>query len=434
MHQAPNIRERLLYYVWKTKNFDHQSLQTVDGKEIEIHQYGIHNMDSGPDFSNARLTIDGVLWVGHVEMHTRSSDWNSHQHQADPAYKSVILHVVFDHDEEVFDCTGRQLPCLELKSRIPSHILQNYHFLLQAQSQIACQNLLTPASFSTFQIWKYTLVSQRLIRKCAELRAQLIKSQQDWETLLYHQVCKYLGGKVNRENFLTLAQRCDRSIIQKNADDPIKIEALLFGMAGFLDEDHRDLPYAQSLKQTFDFMKKKYQLKSMDRFSWKFSRMMPAGFPTVRIALLSALLLKHPQLFGHIRELKRYEEVYECFKVEAPEFWKHHYHFRKQSPRAIQGISQELSHILLINAVIPVLFLFAKSTDDLQLQEKCIDWLDQIPAENNQIIRKMRSIGFEAKSAADSQALIELDTQFCAQKYCASCAIGAQLIGRKHDS
>jgi hypothetical protein len=429
MELWPKITEELLYYVWKSRSFDQQDLRTTNGDEIKILQPGIQNYDSGPDFSNARLQIGETVWAGHVEMHVYSSDWHKHGHQSDDAYRNVILHVVFDHDKEIARSTGELIPVLELKSRIPKHLMQNYFQLIEAQLDIPCEKVIHQADLSKFSIWKYRLVVQRLERKTAFAKEILEVSKGDWEEVLYRSLCKYFGGKVNTPGFEALAARLPYLVIHKNKHQPKAIEALLFGVAGFLEAEHRD-EYYRELKTEFSFLRKKYKLEAIPAVNWKFSRMLPAGFPTIRLAQLAALLLKNDNLFSQIKNASSIPQLYKLFDVQINSYWDTHYHFGKSSEKKIKNPGKEFQNILLINAVVPVIFNYGKYTGEEQYIEKAIDILEKIKAENNHIVKKWKELGFVTQNAFDSQSLIELRKEYCYHKKCLQCVIGNSLIGK----
>jgi hypothetical protein len=430
MELWPKITEELLYYVWKSRSFDQEGLQTTNGEDIKIIQPGMQNYDSGPDFSNARIQIGETLWAGHVEMHVYSSDWNRHGHQSDKAYRNVILHVVFDHDKEIARHTGENIPTLELKNRIPIHLMRNYFQLVEANLDIPCEKVIHHADLSKFSIWKYRLVVQRLERKTSFVKEILETSAGDWEEVLYRSLCKYFGGKVNTPGFEALAARLPYLLLHKNRHHPKAVEALLFGVAGFLEADHKD-DYFLELKTEFSFLRKKYSLEPIPAVTWKFSRMLPAGFPTIRLAQLAAILLKNEKLFSEIKNAASLKDMFAIFDVQIHEYWDTHYHFGKSAEKKKKNPGKDFQDVLLINAVVPVVFNYGKHTGEEQYTEKAIDILEKLKSENNHIVKKWKELGFSAQNAFDSQALIELRKEYCYHKKCLQCAIGNSLIGKE---
>ncbi len=421
------IREDLLYYLWKTKIFNMNNLVTEDGQTIEILDFGLQNHDAGPDFFNAKIKIDNTIWVGNVEMHVFSSDWKRHNHDLDKAYDNVILHVVYEHDREIHTTTDQFIPCLELKGRIPAVIKSNYAKLISNNNWIPCEKTIHKVDDHIVSFWLQRLVAERLEAKTAYIKTILESTNNDWEETLYIVLTRYLGSRVNLEPFESLAKSLSLTILQKNKDDILKIEALFFGQAGMLAADHKD-EYFQQLKTEYYYLSKKYDLHPIPIVGWKFAKMRPIGFPTIRIAQLAQIIFNTEHLFSKIKSTKDINKLKEYFSVMSSEYWNDHYRFGNISVYKEKPMGAGLIDLIVINVISPILFLYGKSIDDPMYCDRAIDHLEAIKYEKNKIIKKYKSLGIQISSASDSQALIQLKNEYCKNKKCMSCNIGNKLI------
>lgn len=403
-------------------------LKTQDGQKVEILQYGNQNYDAGPDFSNGKIKIGDTIWAGNIEMHVYSSDWERHSHDLDKAYDNVILHVVFEHDREVHTTTEQFIPCLQLKDRIPPSIKANYAKLISNNNWIPCEQQLHNVPEHTIAFWLQRLVAERLESKTDYLNSILEQTNTDWEETLYVFLLRYMGARVNMDPFESLAKNLPLSIIQKNKDDVQKIEALLYGQAGMLLANHKEDSYYTDLQTEYKFLAKKYNLSHIPPVSWKFARMRPAGFPTIRIAQIAQILYKSQHLFSQIIAAKTTSEIKNLFQASTSNYWKSHYRFATESIEKEKCLGSGFIDLIIINVVSPILFLYGKSIANETYCDKAIAHLEAIKAEKNKIIRGFNSLGIVPKTAADSQALLQLKKHYCDPKLCLSCSIGNKLI------
>jgi hypothetical protein len=426
---TPIIREDLLYYLWKTKSFNLSDLLTEDGQPIEIIDFGNQNYDSGPDFSNGKVKIGETIWAGNIEMHVYSSDWERHNHDLDKAYDNVILHVVYEHDREVHTTTEQFIPCLELKNRIPKKLKQNYSQLISNNNWIPCENQLPNVPNHTVTFWLQRMVAERLESKTEYLKSILEYTNNDWEETMYVFLMRYMGARVNMDPFESLAKNLPLSIIQKNKDVLQTIEALLFGQAGMLLATHTSDNYYESLKSEYLFLSKKYQLTNIPPVSWKFARMRPAGFPTIRIAQMAQIICNTEHLFSQILDAKEIKSIRHLFHAIPSEYWEDHYRFGTDSIYKEKHLGDGFIDLIIINVVSPILFLYGKSIADEQYCERAIKHLESLKPEQNKIITNYKALGIKTSSAADSQGLLQLKKAYCDPKLCLSCSIGNKLIG-----
>jgi Protein of unknown function (DUF2851) len=417
------ISEELLYYAWSMKSFDHADLKTTNGEKIEILSYGLRNHSSGPDFLQGKIIIDGILWVGNIEMHVRSGDWNKHSHSEDPAYNNVILHIVFTHDKAIND-----IPILVMKDIIHPAVISQYEALMQSAEWIPCAKIISHAHLERFPIWSHTMAIDRLAHKSVALKNSNAYFAKDWQQLMYQNIARYFGASQNMEVFQSLAERLPYSIIVKNRYNLMAVESMVFGIAGYLEQDIEDAYYHQ-LKSEFTFLQHKHNFIPLKKVEWRNFGMYAAGSPSFRLAQFAALIAQVLSIFDLCREAQSIEEIKNLLNVSINEYWMHHYNFGKTT-QAIKSphLSDDFKDRIMINAILPVLFVYAKEIGDDGLVDKCLDFLSSIRKEENAILNKWSQLNIKPKSALESQALIHLKTKYCDAKQCLKCPIGKDLL------
>jgi hypothetical protein len=422
------IKEDFLHYLWKFKLFNTFNLITHDGFAIEVINFGMHNADAGPDFFNGKVKIGKTLWVGNIEMHINSSDWTKHKHQEDKAYDNVILHVVYHNDAAIIDKDGNNIPTLELKNLICKEILTKYeNLVLLSNSTIPCREQLNTVDAFTIQSWINRLAIERLERKSEEIKQTLQNNKNNWEETFYQYLLKYFGLKVNALPFELLAKNTSLKIIEKHPN-LLTIEALLFGQAGYLEGSTED-DYFQKLKQEYLFLKAKFELTPLDISVWKFLRLRPPNFPTLRIAQLSNLLFKETRLFSKLIRLETVKEIQEFFNVAASGYWNSHYQFGKLvDANKKKKMGSASINTIIINVIVPFTFVYGKKNQQEELVDKAIKLLESVKAESNSIVNQWNKLGIKSINAMQSQSLIELKNNYCSQKKCLNCSIGNKIL------
>jgi len=421
------MKEQLLHYVWQYKLFNTTKLTTVSGERIRILQSGVYNRNSGPDFLNAKIELENLLWFGHVEIHIKSSDWYAHHHENDTNYDAVVLHVVYEHDVEVFTSGNRKHYTVALKEFIDQDILIGYEKLFAKEKKwIPCEREMLSVGDFTLKNWLERLYFERLEHKSKFITDLLKTSNFDFEAVLFKLLAKNFGLKVNGEAFLKLAESIDFSILRKERFDAHSLAALLFGQAGFLDEDLEENYYLK-LRDEYKYIKHKYQLKTLPKQQFQFFRMRPNNFPTIRLAQLVALYHKTSSLFSELMHIGKLEDYYKIFSIEVNNFWKKHYTFDKVSKQTSKQLTKPFIDLLLINTIIPLKFVYMKQINQYD-EEELLSLIRSINAEKNTIISKFMDMGIAVNSALESQSLLQLHNNYCIAKSCLSCAIGNFLI------
>ncbi len=423
------MNESFLHYIWQFQYFDRVDLKTQLGEQVSIFQTGILNTDAGPDFSQAKIRIDQIDWVGNVEIHTKASDWLNHKHTSDKAYENVILHVVWEDDTDIRRADGSVIPSLRLKGRVDESLIIAYKKLMNDASAIPCNK-----SFNGVpNLIKLSMLDKSLLQRLESKSGviyQLVKSNHgDWEETTYQLLAKNFGFKINSDPLFQLAKSLPYKFIQKHSSSLQQIEALLFGQAGMLETKTKD-EYFSSLYTEYAFLSKKYSLNAsrLNPSQWKFLRLRPANFPTLRMAQFASFLFIHKNLFSTIIEADSYSKLIDIFSTATSIYWRTHYHFAKKAKGIVPVLGESSKQNILINSIVPLLAAYSKTRDEYRFMERAIEILQHVPAENNRITKMWTELGTSVKTAFDSQALIEQYNNGCQKRQCLNCVVGASLL------
>ncbi len=420
------MKEEFLQFIWAHGLFNKSNLKTVDGKTVEIISTGRPNTDSGPDFFNARVRIGETIWAGNIEIHQKSSHWYQHRHNTDAAYDNVVLHVVELHDKPVL-IKNNELPTLEIS--YPQAILENFEQLLKSERWIACEEKLAEVDPFILRFWYSSLMIERLESKTNDILTLLEQNKNNWNETFYQLLSRNFGMKTNALPFELLAKSIPLNILSKHKNDLFQIEALLFGQAGLLNETQLGDEYYLSLRNEYTYLSKKYGLSGIEPHLWKFMRLRPINFPTIRIAQLAMLIHHSSALFSRILETEDLDLIRELFDVSASEYWDSHYRFNKTSEENKQkNLGEAAFNNLIINTIVPLMFVYGDQHIDQAMKDRALFMLEKMAPESNQIIRKWNELGIDSRSAFETQALIHLKNSYCEIKKCLHCQLGAKII------
>ena len=409
-------------------------LQTSNNEDLQILRSGEHNLNSGPDFINAQIRIDGQLWAGNVEIHIRSSDWYLHHHEKDVNYDNVILHVVWENDIDIYRKHNAIIPTLQLKNIVSNKTIDQYQILFSKQLKwINCESLIHSVDKFTLDNWLEVLYFERLEQKSSLIYQLLQNSANDWETVLFRLLAKNFGLKVNGDAFLNLAKSLDFKIIRKEQGKLYRLEALLFGQAGLLQEEIEE-PYYNKLKSEYRYLQAKYHLEPIFEGQFHFFRLRPNNFPTIRIAQFAMLYFLHKNLFIKILETNSLDKFYDLFETTTSSFWNRHYNFNSHSVKRLKKTSKPFIDLLLINTIIPIKFIYYKELGKID-EGSIIKIPLLIKSENNNIIKRFENLftakenmNLKIKNAFESQAFLQLKTSYCDKQRCLHCAVGNAIL------
>ena len=430
--------ELLLHYVWKHKMFPLHELTTTDGRTVEVIDVGLQNRNAGPDLFNAKVKIDGTMWVGNVEIHDRASDWYRHGHDHDSAYDNTVLHVASIIDAEVQTTNGQLVPQLQLD--VPEQVRQHYEELLKTDQYPPCYRIIPDLSVLTVHAWMAALQTERLERKTQDISRRADRCNGSWEDAYFVTLARNYGFGINGDAFEQWAYHIPLSAVGKHRDDLFQIEAIFMGQAGLLEldtvpehyqKDALNEGYFAKLRNEYQYLAHKFSLQPMDSRLWRFLRLRPQNFPHIRISQLANLYYERKANLSRLIECQTIGELQEMMRTHVTPYWETHYTFGSTSGLNTKQLSPFSINLLMINTAIPMLFAYGRHASKEQLCDRAFDFLEQLKAENNYIIRMWQECGLEVKNAGDSQALIQLKNEYCDRKDCLRCSFGYEYLKRK---
>lgn len=425
------MREDLLHFIWKYKKLQLKDLSTSENEAISIMDVGRHNHLAGPDFFNARVKIDGQLWGGNVEIHLKSSDWYVHGHEKDTNYHNVILHVVWEDDVGVFRKDGTLLPTLELGNYISGNVLEAYQRLFDKKgiNFINCEKDIRDIDSFLLQNWLERLYFERLERKSGLVMELLAQSKNDWEKVLFVLLLKSFGSNINGDPFLSIGQAMHFSTVRKVQHNALQLESILFGLAGFLDDDTIVDEYHIDLRKEYRYLQNKFGLENTSVRQPEFFKLRPPNFPTIRLSQAANLYGKHQNLFSKLMEASDLEQIYTVFDISASTYWDTHFTFGKTSRKSVKKLTKKFIDLIIINTILPLKFCYARHTG-VDVNEEIVRIISLLKREQNSVVDNFEAHGVKMSNAMDSQAVLQLYNEYCSKNKCLQCAVGTSLLNR----
>jgi hypothetical protein len=420
------MKEEFLHFIWKHNLHQGDSLFTDEGEPLQIVNHGRHNTHAGPDFFDARIRIGDTLWAGNIEIHLKASDWNRHGHQIDPVYRNTILHVVAISDIQICNDLGSHVPVLVIKW--PKWIENNYETLIRSHDWIGCASKLYQIDPFRIKFFLNGIVIERLKQKIEAIGSILAGTKDDWGETFYCMLARSFGLRENALPFEMVARSLPQTVLARHHDSLFRIESLLFGQAGLLGDELFGDEYYIELRKEYRFLAVKYGLKPIPGHLWKFMRMHPGNFPTIRLAQFAALIHNSKGLFSTVIEANNLEDLKKLFTVTASPYWNNHYSFNKPSVNRKKVFGEQIFGLIVINVVVPFYFLFGDNQNKLILKDRALEILEQMPAEKNSLINRWAGAGIVAANALESQALLQLQRNYCEPRRCLECTIGHKII------
>ncbi len=423
------MREDLLHFIWKYKKLQLENLATSKNEKVRIVDFGVHNHLAGPDFFNAKVNIDGQLWAGNIEIHIKSSDWYAHGHEEDANYDNVILHVVWQDDTSVYRKDGSEIPTLELKNYISEALLERHQKLFDKKDVgfINCEKSVGTIDSFTVQNWLERLYFERLERKSNLVLELLKQSNNDWEKVLFSLLLKNFGLKINGDSFMGIARLLDFSVVRKIRNKTIALESVLFGLAGFLEDETIVDSYYIELKKEFAFLKNKFDIQATGVQKPEFFKLRPPNFPTIRLSQLANLYAEHQNLFAEIIHTSSLDDMYKVFNIAASKYWDNHFTFGKESKKSRKRLTAKFIDLLIINTILPLKFCYARHLGK-DVNDEILDIISRIKREDNSVVDNFMKLGVGLKNAKDSQSILQLYNGYCIENRCLECAIGSSLL------
>ncbi|MEZ4851634.1 MAG: DUF2851 family protein [Bacteroidia bacterium] len=422
------IPEDFLHYVWRTRSFDHRDLRTNKNQPVFIEKPGIWNHDQGPDFSDARVKIDDVVFHGHVEIHIQSEDWYRHRHHEDEKYNNTILHIAHTtNGKPVRRADGTVIPEIVLADRIPPSLLLQYNRLQLSQDEFPCSKLIHQVKPIVIRSWIDRMAVERIEQKAAVIQKRMDEANLDWEQLLWEELAAMMGGPVNKEVFREMAQRMPHRILRNYVDEPFQLEALLFGICRLLTGGKSFDIYFQDLKKEWEYLAAKHKIELPPPLNIRFLRMRPAAFPTIRISQIAQLLMQFPR-FTDLLSLEAFDQFLEI-NITTSAYWENHYRFFEDKKRSVKKLGKSQKEILMANVILPIAWLYHRAHGRNHLDQLVENGLTRLSPENNRLTRPFMKTGISNEHAFDSQGLIQLKKRYCDEKRCLECGIGGAILG-----
>ena len=415
------MNEKLLSFIWFNRLFPQSALHSTQGESISIIKPGYTNNDSGPDITDAQIRIGDIVWAGNIELHVKSSHWQLHHHDGNPAYSNIILHIVFQDDKPLKDNKGNLVPTLVLP--FEQKYADVYNKLLNTKDFDLCR-----CGFERFGKLKTAsfldrLASERLKSKAVAILLSLKLNNGDWKETFWQTLASSFGLGKNSVPFKQLAQSVPFSIIEKNRHQISNIAAILYGQAGFFSLKKFSGDQYTDIQREYYYHKQKYNLTPIDPAMWKFAGIRPVNFPDRRILQLSVLVGRSENLFSQVMEAATLSDIHTLFDIDVD---NQKFPFLPDTPLAKLG--NETLNLIAINLVCPFLYAYSMYFKNEEAAQRAVSFLEQIPPEKNTVTKFMESQGIKARSALDSQAFLYLRNDFCRPKRCIECQIGRYLV------
>lgn len=426
------MKEQFLHFIWQFQYFDKTTLKTTSGDDLTILRQGFSNKNSGPDFSECRIKINNLEWIGNIEIHYKSSEWNAHKHHEDKAYDNVILHVVWSDDKPVSRTDQSLIPTLELKQRIDPNLIQKYTNFIKSEGEIICASFFKEVPDVIKRSMLDKALMERLELKSSKIADVLKSNGNNWEETTYQLLASNFGFKLNEFPFTRLSRVIPFKIISKHAKNLMQLESLLFGMAGLLDQNFQE-EYPNMLKNEYKYLTHKYNLNGnqLMKSDWKFSKIRPANFPTIRIAQFANFIHYNFPIFASFLSIENAYSIFSKTEESTTSYWSDHYLLDKKTSIHSARLGKSSMWNLMVNTVVPLLICYAQQKDDLSLKEKALNILETVPAETNHITDRWEKTGWKFRTAFDSQGAIELYNSYCQKKTCMRCSIGIAILQRR---
>ena len=436
--------EKLLHYVWKHRLYEASRLLTTEGEEVEVIDAGQHNMDAGPDFFNAKVRIDGVVWAGHVEIHCDERDWYAHHHDEDEDYENTILHVVERRAESEHEIVEKYFPVRTASGKrlktivitVPASLRKNYERLLKTEEYPRCHEILPSLSPLMVHSWLSSMLVERLDERARAVGDRAERLGGDWERAFFITLARNFGFGKNGDEMEQWATALPLASIVHHRDNMFQVEAMFLGTAGLLEKgtvshahEAATDEYRQELLREYDYLCKKFRLERTAEIRWNFLRMRPQSFPHIRLVQLADIYCRRTLSLSSVIErsddVRSLSEMLDC---SVSDYWQTHYTFGCQSARSSKRLSAGSRRLIVINTVVPVLWAYADHMHRPELKERALAILEHLPSEDNYILRQWRDCGVKVDTAADSQALIQLKRTRCDRYDCLRCRFAYQIL------
>ena len=270
---------------------------------------------------------------------------------------------------------------------------------------------------------------ERLSRKNSDINHIFEECQQNWQQTFYTMLMRTMGGVDNKEAFTELARRVPYAILLREREVAANVEALLIGASGLLTLYPHD-EYILNLKRNFSYLSTKYSITAMEASAWRLKRIYPNNHPILRLSQVASFITYTREMMDRMRACTSGDDVYNLFSCQTLPYWQTHYIPASTSPSVAKRTGRTKTDLLAINLVVQMQFAYSSYTGNERLYSRALGLLESLPAEKNSIIAQWNSFGPLARTAFDSQALLQLSFEYCRDRRCEECLVGKQILDK----
>ncbi len=448
------ITERLVQAIWYDQRVRADALHTTDGHAVKVLAAGFWNLEAGPDFRRALIQFgDDKPVLTDVEIHLSAADWERHNHQRDPLYNNVGLHVVLwdaGSDIVVKTADNRTIPQLALETFLTAPLAElcdaidpeAYPYSDSLHTGL-CAPALRKVTAETRDALLNAAGDERLTQKAQKFARWAATSS--FDQALYEGIMEALGYKANKLPFRLLAQRLPLANLPPY---PLAREAALLGLAGFLPKKSARLWDTASRKRVKVLWNCWWKMQSdlgeltLDSAQWKLAGLRPQNFPQRRLAAMNALMSAHQHLADDVYAIvvvssdpkQTLAALENIFVALEDDFWSSHYNFGGRSREPIALIGRARARDIVVNVLIPFALAQARAHDDASAAQRAIALYAAAPrlaSHSVEIFAAYRFFGPKSPtkkilfSARRQQGLLQLFRDFCLNdtSACAHCPL-----------
>lgn len=428
-----NLPSELLAVLWHNRLFDTSNLRLADNRRFKLIDPGhpiekVSGNDVAPDFLNASIYFidNNITLHGHIKIDSKSSDFRNSGLITHPSLTNIILHIVAHQDITLYQ-NNQPVPTFIIQ---PSLSTSDLFWKLKQSGikEVICPSFISNLPAIHRQSYLSRLTSERLERKRNDIIALLDSVSGDWHECCYIHIIKSFGFMGQKAALEKLARSIPYKYIKRMNLGSKHIEAYLLGVGGHLRVEKPDV-YTRELQDIYEEFRAEYKINPWP-LSWKSgTNMRPQSMGITQLVRIASLLANQDSLLETILGSKNIDELSAIFDFRVDNYWhEHSYPSVKSSFTLPYGMTTDKINLLIINGVAPLLYTYGYANKNHDLQDFAIEILQQTLAENNSYTKLWKSKGLEIESGFDSQAIIQLHSEYCRLNRCESCQLAAMQL------
>lgn len=395
-------------------------LRTTDGKSLHILAPGRYD-ERRALFCEAKVKIGDEVWCGDIMLHNGI-------HTGKGA-ESTVLNIFLNDTARAAQCNNG---AATLNIEYPEELIREFNAAEQHAGTLPCTNAIIMLHEAQLCNDLSQLLAERIEEKRKIIERIFVQCDQRWDDTLLKVAIRSFGFGIQSQVFEEWARVLNTQALGKHHDNLTQIEAMLFGQAGLLDDESIPYYYRENalkndyyneLKREYRFLSNKFGLENIDHKMWGSN-----SAPHLRIARIAGLYHLNRFTISGITAAETLTEVYGLFNHQLSGYWQNHTCFGGTETSGNGCLRQRQVDVIIINSIVPMLHIYGKHRKEDRLCERALELLYRIEAEENSIIRKWREQGIKAHSAAESQALLQLERCYCRTKSCTDCIFAYHYI------